>query len=209
MKPLNLLVRQQSAKGLHVHLLVKGVAFMEPPGAMDDAVPARPIPLNAHILDGGLSADGLTPTASIGRIKIRFGPGGDCRIKQDIWYPPAHVSEDRARTGAASAGAGSASGATWASRRTERRADMRRTKAAQGRADRILSRRHGEAGSGNESDESAASARRRMGMVRFSGGPGTSDTYSALAPPTSRWDEMTDDEDEGEAGAAHPGGDFR
>ena len=177
---------------------------MEPPGAMDDAVPARPIPLNAHILDGGLSADGLTPTASIGRIKIRFGPGGDCRVKQDIWYPPAHVSEDRARTGAAPAGAGSASGATWASRRTERRADMRRTKAAQGRADRLQSRRHGDAGSGNESDESAASARRRMGMVRFSGGPGASaseqelrgeirrgpdasDAYSALEPP-ARWD---------------------
>ena len=96
-KPLNLLVRQQSAKGLHAHLLVKGVAFMEPPGAMDNTVPApaRPIPLNAHILDGGLSADGLTPSASIGRIKIRFGPGGDCRVKNDIWYPPAHVAEER------------------------------------------------------------------------------------------------------------------
>ena len=176
-------------------------------------------------MDGGLSADGLTPTASIGRIKIRFGPGGDCRVKQDIWYPPAHVSEDRARTGAAPAGAGSTSGATWASRRTERRADMRRTKAAQGRADRLQSRRHGDAGSGNESDESAASARRRMGMVRFSGGPGASaseqelrgeirrgpdasDAYSALEPP-ARWDAMADDEDEGEVGAAHPGGDFR
>lgn len=156
---------------------------MEPPGAMDDAVPARPIPLNAHILDGGLSADGLTPTASIGRIKIRFGAGGDCRVKQDIWYPPAHVSEDRERTGAASAGAGSASGATWASRRTERRADMRRTKAAQGRAERLQARRHGDA-------------------VRFSGGPGAGASEQELSA-------MADDEEEGEVGAAHPGGDFR
>ena len=63
---------------------------------MDSSVPARPIPLNAHILDGGLSADGLTPSASIGRIKIRFGSGGDYRVKNDIWYPPAHVAEERA-----------------------------------------------------------------------------------------------------------------
>ena len=41
--------------------------------------PASPIPLNAHILDGGVSADGLTPTASVGRIKIQFGSGGDYR----------------------------------------------------------------------------------------------------------------------------------
>ena len=88
---------------------------------------------------------------------------------------------------------------------------MRRTKAAQGRADRVQSRRHGEAypGSGNESDESAASARRRMGMVRFSGEPGTSGSASAQEPPASRWDEMADDEDEDEAGSAHPGGDLR
>ena len=42
----------------------KGVAFVEPPDRMDNAVPASPIPLHAHILDGGVSADGLTPTAS-------------------------------------------------------------------------------------------------------------------------------------------------
>ena len=63
---------------------------------VDDAVPpASPIPLNAHILDGGVSADGLTPTASVGRIKIRFGPGGDYRVKDDIWYAPAFVVAER------------------------------------------------------------------------------------------------------------------
>ena len=46
-----------------------------------------------------------------------------------------------------------------------------------------------------------------MGMVRFSGEPGTS--ASAQEPPASRWDEMADDEDEDEAGSAHPGGDLR
>ena len=81
---------------------------------------------------------------------------------------------------------GGAGGAAWASRRTERRANMRRTKAAQGRADRIQARRHGGAspGSGSESDESAASARRRMGLVRFAGEPSTS--ASAQETPSLR-----------------------
>ena len=48
-----------------------------------------------NILDGGVSADGLTPTASVGRIKIRFGPGGDYRVKDDIWYAPAFVVAER------------------------------------------------------------------------------------------------------------------
>ena len=75
-KPLNVLVKNQSAKGLSVHMLVKGVAFLAPPGDGDGSVPAQPIPLRANILDGGLSPDGTVPTTSVGRIKIRFPGGG-------------------------------------------------------------------------------------------------------------------------------------
>ena len=85
---------------------------------------------------------------------------------------------------------------------------MRRTKAAQRRADRVQSRRHGGAypGSGSESDESAASARRRISMVRFSGEPGTS--ASAQETPASGED-MADGDDEGEPEAAGARADLR
>ena len=46
-------MNSQSAKGLAVHLLVKGVGLVAPPGPDENAVPAQPISLRALILDGG------------------------------------------------------------------------------------------------------------------------------------------------------------
>ena len=110
-KPLNTNSREQSAKGLTAHFLVKGVAFRPDADAdgMEDetTVQPQPISLRAEILDGGVTPDGMSPTASVGDIKIRLGGGGDYRVKQGLWYAPALVQKSRAET-AAAAGAGKA-----------------------------------------------------------------------------------------------------
>ena len=105
-KPLNTNSRQQSAKGLTAHFLVKGVAFRQDADGMEDeatTVQPQPISLRAEILDGGVTFDGMSPTASVGDIKIRLGGGGDYRIKQGLWYAPALVQKSRAEAANAEA----------------------------------------------------------------------------------------------------------
>ena len=183
-RPLDELVKRQSAKGLTAHLLVKGVAIAPEAGGDDDmsedVVPAQPISLRANILDGGLSADGLSPSTSIGTIKLRCA--GDYRTKGGLWYAPSLVSAERAATAAASkasgdSGAGSAS--RWSSRRTDRRAEQRATAASQARAERFGKGRATSAdGSGDESD---TSVRQRLSRVQFPGG-GSAGGSSRPAP---------------------------
>lgn len=181
-KPLNVLVKRQSAKGLTVHLMVRGVALgadapddvSDGDEAMEEPVPAQPIATRALILDGGVSSDGLTPSASVGQIQIKGA--GDHRTKNGIWYAPSLVAAQRAKEAAEAADArdgawpvaGSGKGSFWPSRRTERRAAQRETKAAQARAERFGKARDGE--SGNESDTSDASHVRRMAKASVSWG---------------------------------------
>ena len=130
------------------HFLVKGVAFHE--DADNDewtsVVPAKPISLRAEILNGGVSADGLTPLASVGGIKIRLGAGVG-RVKAGVWYAPLLVSQilaEEADSADSSAGPSSAAGpwgahrGSFASSRTRARAEMRQTAAAQRRRSEAL-----------------------------------------------------------------------
>ena len=168
-KPLNSLTMHQSAKGITAHFLVMGVAF-EADCDGDESlttVPAQPISLRANILDGGVSADGLTPSASLGGIKIKLLGGGDSRVKNGVWYPPHMVAAIRAEERAAKSGGaggsgpgGGGSGAAWASRKTTRRAEQRQTAAAQQRAAQHSRARFGT--DGNESDGAMSDVRRQM-----------------------------------------------
>ena len=86
-KPLNVLVRNQSAnaKGLAVHLLVKGVGLVAPPGPDENAVPAQPISLRALILRWGPLGGWADAVHLRWLYKLRFAANqsmdGDWRIQ--------------------------------------------------------------------------------------------------------------------------------
>ena len=83
----------QSAKGVRVHLLVRGVYFdaVSPPPA--DLTAAAPIPLTGRFLNGQVSADGLTPKTQKD-IPVRFSIANmaDSKVHEGSWYPPASLS---------------------------------------------------------------------------------------------------------------------
>ena len=134
------------------------------------SVPPRPISLRAEILDGGLTPDGMRPTASVGNIKIRLGGGGDHRVQDGLWYAPALVAASRAASAAAGPAAGSSN---WANCKTERRAEQRRTQSAQARADHQRRARF-DASDDSDGGASATSAVRRSFQASHVAGAGSS-----------------------------------
>ena len=119
--PLSTNLYMQEAKGLVVSLLIKGVQFENDDEADGFGLtPVPPIPLQALLLTGEVSSDGLTPTVapSFFRIRARCFTA-PCRVKEGNWLAPLLVAEAKA------AAAADGSTACFDNIRTARRRLMR------------------------------------------------------------------------------------
>ena len=119
--PLSTNLYMQEAKGLVVSLLIKGVQFENDDEADGFGLtPVPPIPLQALLLTGEVSSDGLTPTVapSFFRIRARCFTA-PCRVKEGNWLAPLLVAEAKA------AAAADGSTASFDNIRTARRRLMR------------------------------------------------------------------------------------
>ena len=136
--PLNNLDNKQSARGLAIHFLIKGVDFNR---ASDDkadptwaptSIIGNPIPLRGAFPSGLIADDGRTPSTTDVGIKLRIsGLDSPPKIASGMWYPPSAQQALEARIHAAEMAKGGPSGppvSAWAmqSRDTARRKEMRR-----------------------------------------------------------------------------------
>ena len=138
--PLNNLDNRQSARGLAIHFLIKGVNFNRTSDDMADptwaptSVIGNPIPLRGAFPSGLIAEDGRTPSTTDVGIKLRIsGMDSPPKIKSGMWYPPSAQQALEARLHAAemATNTGGPSGPpvlAWAmqSRNTAHRKEMRR-----------------------------------------------------------------------------------
>ena len=120
-RPLSTNLFMQEAKGLVVSLLVKGVQFEDGDEADGFGLaPVSPIPLQAVLLTGEVSPDGLTPTVGPTPFRIRARCfSSPWKVKDGNWLAPLLVAE------AKEAAAADGSTASFDNIRTARRRLMR------------------------------------------------------------------------------------
>lgn len=161
MVPLNTNAFAQPAKGLAIGFHVRGIDW----DGDDDAdgfglAEAKPISLRGQLLDGGVSADGLTPSTAMVDFRLKCsGIKGKWGIKKNVWHPPILVKQAAA---AAAAGGGSeGDDAAYTSMRTARRRALK-TAAVRRRSEAAPSREEGEVSDTGESTASFSSAASKM-----------------------------------------------
>ena len=98
--PLSTNLYMQEAKGLAVSLLIKGVQFEDDDEADGFGLaPVPPIPLQAALLTGEVSADGLTPIVGPTRFRIRARCfASPCKVKDGDWLAPLLAKNSRVAT---------------------------------------------------------------------------------------------------------------